>query len=254
MISRNETARPYPQFGVFLHARIGSTRLKGKVLLPLGDRSVIEHAMRSLRRCDAEVNLLLTDYESEERLAPIARSCGFELFAGSSEDVLARYASALRSHPVEYIVRATGDNPLVSSELVLSLLDLHIRRGADFSGYLGMPLGLGVEIVNSRVLLIEDAEARDPYEREHVNPFLYRRPERFSILHPEVHERYQLPDSSITLDTEEDYRYLTALYADLYTGEPLPVGPVLSWLKTHPRDIVKEGYRPGREGALRSVG
>ncbi|HUX19741.1 MAG TPA: hypothetical protein VMW69_00790, partial [Spirochaetia bacterium] len=134
MIAHDEAVRPYPRFGIFLQARIGSTRLKEKVLLPLGDRSVIEQAMRSLKRCDAELNLLLTDYESEDRLAPLVRTCGFELFAGSSEDVLSRYAGALRSHPVEYIVRATGDNPLVSSELVLSLLDLHIRMGADFSG------------------------------------------------------------------------------------------------------------------------
>ncbi len=241
-------------FGVFLQARIGSTRLKEKVLLELGGRTVIEQAMESLKRTGAAVYLLLTDFESEERLAPLARRCGFTLFAGSTNDVLSRYAGALFAHPVDYIVRATGDNPLVSSELVLSLLELHRSEQADFSGYLGMPLGLGVEIVNAEALRIENAEATEPYEREHVNPFLYRRPERFRILHPKAPQQYLLENRSVTMDTEDDYRYLCRLYAELYEGRPIEIGKLVSWLKTHPRNIVKEGHQPGREGALHSVG
>jgi spore coat polysaccharide biosynthesis protein SpsF len=240
-------------FGVFLQARIGSTRLKEKVLLPLADRTVVEHAMLSLRRCNAAVNVLLTDWESEERLSPFAQSCGFEIFAGPSEDVLARYAGAVVKFPVELIVRATADNPLVSSELVVSLLELHRRHHADYSGFLGMPLGLGVEIVNRTALLTEHREASDHYEREHVNPYLYRRPERFSILRPEVPESYRLSDYSVTLDTEEDYRYLSALYHELYTGGPIGVLRVIEWLKRNPRDNVKKGGDPGREGAAHTV-
>ena len=241
-------------FGVFLQARVGSTRLKEKVLLELGGRSVIEQAMESLKRTGAAVYVLVTDFESEERLAPLARRCGFELYAGSTDDVLSRYAGALSAHPVDYIVRATGDNPLVSSELVVSLLEVHRREKADFSGYLGMPLGLGVEIVNAEALRIENAEANEPYEREHVNPFLYRRPERFRILHPQAPAEYRLENRSVTMDTEEDYRYLRRLYDELYEGRPIEIGKLIPWLETHPRHIVKEGHQPGREGALHSIG
>lgn len=247
--------RPQSQrVGVFLQARLGSTRLPGKVLLPLAGKAVVEHAMTALRRCEADVNVLLTDYESADSLVQYARRCGFELFAGSSEDVLGRFASAARVYPVARVVRATADNPLVSSEFVDSLLRLHEDRRADFSGYLGMPVGLGVEIVNRDALLIEDREARDPFEREHVNPFLYRRPERFKIFQPEVEEPYRLADRSVTLDTEADYRYLEQLFGELYHGVPIEIDRVIGWLRDHPRPKAKEGCRSGPEGTLHSVG
>lgn len=251
---KRESSRSVPTVGVFLQARLGSTRLAEKVLLPLSGKTVVEHAMMSLRRCHADVYVLLTDFESERRLAPYARQCEYELFAGPSEDVLARYAGALERFRVDRIVRATADNPLVSSELATSLLSLHDRRGADFSGYVGMPLGLGVEIVNAEALRTEQRESRDPYEREHVNPFLYRRPERFSILKPEVPSRYRLPDRSVTLDTSDDYRFLSRLYGDLYEGEPIAIDAVVGWLSHHPRECKKGGGQAGHAGAVRPVG
>lgn len=254
MKRQREPASTKATFAVFLQARLGSTRLKEKVLLPLQGKSVIEHAMESLQGCRAPLNVLLTDRESEQRLAPYARRCGFDLFAGASNDVLARFAAAARAFPAERIVRATADNPLVSSELVLSLLELHRRHGADFSGYIGMPLGLGVEVVNASALFIEDREAEDPFEREHVNPFLYQRPDRFRILHPEVPARYRLADCSVTLDTEEDYRYLSRVYRALYEGMSIDTRRLVDWLRLHPRRSEEGGWQPGREGALHSIG
>lgn len=253
MNDRSRSGREPSRVGVFLQARIGSTRLKEKVLLPLEGRTVVEHAMLSLRRVDASVSLLLTDRKSEARLAPYAHRCGFDIYAGSSEDVLARFAGALREHPVDRIVRATADNPLVSSELVAELLTLHDESEADFSGFVGMPLGLGVEIVESHALLIEDREATDPYEREHVNPFLYRRPERFTVFHPVVPDAYRLDDRSVTLDTVEDYHYLTRLFAELYRGAPIDTLRVVEWLERHPRGREEKGGHPGQTGALRTV-
>lgn len=254
MTPKRESPRGNVGVGVFLQARIGSTRLKEKVLLSLAGRTAVEHAMMSLRCFEADIYLLLTDWESSRRLEPYARRCGFEVFPGSSEDVLARYAGALREHQVDRIVRATADNPLVSSDLAIDLLRLHVAGDADFSGFIGMPLGLGVEIVESEALLLEDREATDPYEREHVNPFLYRRPERFSILRPQVPAAYRMADRSVTLDTAEDYRYLTELFDELYSGRPIETLRVLDWLKRHPRSREAKEAHPGKEGALRSVG
>lgn len=246
--------RPEMSVGVFLQARIGSSRLKEKVLLSLGDRTVIEHALLSLKRVDAESYVLLVDHESAERLRPYAQRCGFELFAGSSTDVLARYAGAARAFPSELIVRATADNPLVSGDLVEQLLDLHIAYRADFSGFVGMPLGLGVEIVNREALLAEDRESVDPYEREHVNPFLYRRPERFSILHPRVPAEFRLMNRSVSLDTEEDLRYLQRIFGELYRGRPIDTVELVEWLRSNPRDPEKGEGLSGSESALHSVG
>jgi len=242
---------PGHALGIFLQARLGSTRLPMKVLMPLSGLPEIEHAMRALRRIPAEVHALLTDDDSFEALHPLARECGFLTFCGPDKDVLGRFALAARHYGVNRIMRATGDNPLVSRELAEELLVIHRREQADFSGFVGLPIGTGVEIVETHSLLTASEESRDPYEREHVNPFLYRRPERFKVLHPAVAARYSLPEASVTLDTEEDYRFLTCLFGELYSGEPIETGRLVEWLGTHDRREVLNGS--GARDALHTL-
>jgi spore coat polysaccharide biosynthesis protein SpsF len=104
----------------------------------------------------------------------LAREAGWEVFVGSKTDVLDRFVQAARAHAVSTIVRATGDNPLVSAGLANALLTHHRSRGADYSGFIGAPVGTGVEILD--VPALERAWASSPtdYQREHVGPALYQ--------------------------------------------------------------------------------
>ncbi len=217
---------------VFLQARLASSRLPEKVLLPLAGKSVIEHAMESLARVDVEVHALLTDEESVGRLERPARRCGFEVFAGDPDDVLARFAAAARHWNIDRYFRATGDNPLVSSRLALMLEELHAARGADFSGFLGPPLGTCVELVEAWALFAADREAVDPYEREHVSPFIYRRTDRFRVLRPWAPAAMLMPEARVTLDTVEDYELIKRAYDELYDGKPIETTALVSWLNT----------------------
>lgn len=221
------------KLGVFLQVRLGSTRLPGKALLPLEGRSVIEHAMEALRVVDADVHAILTDKKSLPDLEPIAGACGFEAFEGPEEDVLHRFALAVKHFGVDTYIRATGDNPLVSGPLAEDLLRYHLCNRADFSGYLGPPLGTGVEITRSGAILIADEEAVDPYEREHVSPFIYRRPERFTVRQPWAPDEVCFPESKVTLDTPADYEALKAVYRSLYRGKPIQTQTLVAWLKDH---------------------
>ena len=223
------------KIGVFLQVRLGSTRLPGKALLPLEGRSVIEHAMDALSVVKADVYALLTDSGSVEALEMLAERCGFETFEGPAEDVLKRYALAAEHYGVDTYIRATGDNPLVSGPLAEELLSCHIQKDADYSGYLGPPLGTGVEITRSAAVLSAVKEASDPYEREHVSPFLYRRPERFSINRPWAPKIVCLPGAKVTLDTAEDYEALKEIYGALYQGEPIQTHTLVAWLKNRER-------------------
>ena len=239
---------------VFLQARLDSTRLPRKALLPLAGRPVIEHAMDSLRRVRADLHVLLTDEASFAELKPHATLCGFLSFAGPKEDVLARFALAAREYRVDRIIRATGDNPLVSRELAQGLLLLHEKAGAAFSAFSGPPIGTGVEIVEAEALLCAADSAVDPYEREHVNPYLYRRPEQFAVNRPQAGEEFCLPGARVTLDTEEDYRFLLAVYRELYDGEAVETDRLVAWLKCQNRYTLQEGYQPGTESALHPIG
>ncbi|MFP4179870.1 MAG: cytidylyltransferase domain-containing protein [Spirochaetaceae bacterium] len=209
--------------GVFLQVRLDSSRLPGKALLPLEGDTVVGHAMRALRNVHAQVYLLLTDSESAGELRPHAEKAGFEVFAGAKDDVLLRYTDAARLYGVDRIIRATGDNPLVSAECADRICVLHRQAGADYSGFRGLPLGTGVECVEAEALFEAEKAAVSSYDREHVCPYLYRHPERFSIHTPQAPGQYRFPEARVTLDTEEDYIRLKELFKSLYNGSPVPI-------------------------------
>jgi spore coat polysaccharide biosynthesis protein SpsF len=216
---------------VVLQARLGSTRLPGKVLLPLGGTALIEQAMIRLSLVNADARVLAVDEGSARVLAPAAERRGFELLVGPEEDVLARYCLAIRRFKPELVIRATGDNPLVSFELAAMLVERRAERPSDYAGFLGMPLGMGVELVAAEALLRAEAEARSAPEREHVCPYIYGHPELFRIDRPQAPTEYLLPGASLTVDTAADYEALLRLYGSLYSGKPIPDASILDYLR-----------------------
>ena len=217
--------------GVFLQARIGSRRLPRKALLPLDGLTVLEAAMRALARVQTDVHALLTDAASAPEFQGLAASSGFVLFEGPEEDVLGRFCLAARRFAVERIVRATGDNPLVSPAQAAELLSLHERDGFDLGHFLGPPLGTGVEVVTTAALGRADSHSSDPYEHEHITTYLYRNRDRFNVAEASAPPRWSYPRGMVTIDTEEDYGRVRRLFAELYRGEPIETEEVISWLK-----------------------
>ena len=218
--------------GVFLQVRLDSTRLPKKALLPLGEKTVVEHAMRALSLVEADSYVVLTDEESAEELYPYVRDENFELFVGSKEDVLKRYADAAREYGCGRVVRATGDNPLVSAEAARRICALHEESSADYSGFRGLPLGTGIECVETQALFEAEHEAGSRHEREHVCPYIYEHPDRFIVNRPQAPSEYHFPEGRVTLDTKEDYKRLEELYEQLYRGGPVPIMEVIRYLST----------------------
>jgi spore coat polysaccharide biosynthesis protein SpsF len=216
---------------IVLQARLGSTRLRGKALLPLGGSSILEQAMASLALVSSGLRVLATDEASAAALRPAAARQGFELLVGPAEDVLARYCLAIRRFKPDLVLRATGDNPLVSRELANLLIDRRATRPCDYAGYVGMPSGMGVELVASEALLRAEAEAREAPEREHVCPYICGHPEIFRVDRPEAPAEYFLPGASVSVDTAADYEAMLRLYGALYCGRPIPDAAVLDYLR-----------------------
>jgi len=220
-----------PKTGIFLQARLGSTRLPGKALLKLEGKAIITHAMEALNGTAADIRVLLTDYQSLEKISPYAEACGFEVFAGSADDVLDRYLKAAEKYSVDTIIRATGDNPLVDGRAADLIRQSHEAAAADYSGFDNMPLGTGVEVLETTALETAAAESDDPYDHEHVSPYLYKNPGRYRINRINAPAGLCLPGSSVTVDTESDYLRLKKLYADLYRGCPLLIEEIIPWLR-----------------------
>jgi len=227
-------ARPRVITGVFLQGRVGSSRLPGKALLDLAGAPSILRAMQALRPVRADVHALVTDEESTPAFRPLAAVAGFRLFTGPALDVLERYCLAAEYFGVTRVVRATGDNPLVSAALANRNLRLHRRLRADLSRFRGAPLGTGVEVVETSALQAARAASADPYDHEHVTPYVLGRREEFRVFEIDCPRGVRLPDARVTLDTRADYEHLTRIFAALYRGRPVPTERLVRWLKKHP--------------------
>jgi spore coat polysaccharide biosynthesis protein SpsF len=198
-----------------LQARIDSSRLNGKSLLPLGDRPLVFRVMEALAFLPCEKKILACPEDSVSAFAPLAEEVGFILVPGPKEDVLARYCLAIRKFGADRVIRATADNPFVFVDAAIAIESEASALGADYAGYFGLPYGAGVESVASEALLRAEREAEAPDEREHVCPYLYRHPELFRLHRPLAPRRWQGPDCRITVDTKEDYDRANSLYERL---------------------------------------
>jgi spore coat polysaccharide biosynthesis protein SpsF len=203
---------------VIVQARMGSSRLPGKSLLPFGASTLLQHVVERLRRMQTPVDLVVATSTNPEddAIADACRTDGVAVFRGDPDDVLARFAGAVASLPVRptLVLRVCADRPLVDPDLADELLAAYAPAGrpAYLSNTLAKsyPDGLDLELVRTDALLAGAAEAGDPYEREHVTPFVYRRPERFSLV------GYDCPYGNhsgvrVTIDTLRDYEALRSV-------------------------------------------
>ena len=195
-----------------LQARLDSTRLEGKCLLPLGGRPLIFRVMEALAGVHCDTKVLACPEDCVEPFGPLAEEAGFELIPGSKDDVLARYCLVIRRLNADRVIRATGDNPFVFSDAAQTLNEEAAALGADYSGYYGLPYGAGVESVNAGALLRAEREAQTTYERENVCPYLYGHPELFRLHRPYAPRCWQGSEMRVTVDTEEDYRRACTLF------------------------------------------
>ena len=200
---------------IVLQARVDSSRLPGKALLPLGGKPMILRVMEALNRTPAEMRVLACAEDSESAFAELAGEAGFTLLAGPKEDVLGRFCLAIRSFGIRHVIRATGDNPFVFTDAVYTITTEALTLNADYAGYGGLPLGAGVEYVNANALLCAGDEAASQYDREHVCPYLYTHPEKFLLHRPLAPQHWQFPKIRLTVDTQQDYEQAQLLYAAL---------------------------------------
>lgn len=223
--------------GIFVQVRLASTRLARKALLEVAGYPMIVHAMRALKGVPAAARSLLTVEDDVSALQPLAEAEGFAVFCGPEDDVLSRFTQAAGAMGVDRIVRATGDSPLVSPDLCRRALTAHAATGADLSHFMGMPLGTGVEVVETRALARAARDATAPDEREHITTHLYRRCTEYAIREWYTPRCYTFPGADVSVDSPEDYERIQAVFDDLYRGDPVELQDVVGWLRRNPEHV-----------------
>lgn len=208
-----------------LQARMSSTRLPGKVLAPVLGEPMIGRQIERLRRAsriDALVVATSVD-PSDDPLAAYCEGLGVPVFRGSLHDVLDRFCGVLRTYPAtEVLIRLTADCPLADWSVVDRVIEHHVGEGADYTNNTmperTFPQGLDVEAVRPGALFEVGREAVDPYEREHVTPFIYRRPDRYRLAN--VARSPSLGALRWTVDLPADLAFVRDVYGELYPSDP----------------------------------
>lgn len=204
-----------------LQARLNASRLPGKVLLPLGAFRLIDWAIQRLATV-VPVIPCIPDSATDD---PLSEYLAGDCVRGPEADVLRRLALAAEScDGVEWVLRATADNPFVLPEFIQPALAAAAAADADYCSIEGAPLGSTVEMVRREALVRLDQLVVASDEREHATLGLLRRPERFRITRWQVPVEYHLPDLRLTVDTPDDYRWVASLLP-----EELTVPATFAW-------------------------
>jgi len=207
-----------------LQARLSSTRLPGKVLLPVLGQPMILRQIERVRRAariDRLVVATSTD-PSDDPLAAVLTGAGVAVHRGSLDDVLGRFIGALDATPADHVVRLTGDCPLIDPGLIDATIALCLERGADYAQNRlidkGYPKGQDVEVITAEALRRAAAQASTPEEHEHVTWGVWNQPDRYRIvrLEPPVDEGHV----RWTVDRPDDYAFVCAVYDALYASRP----------------------------------
>ena len=207
-----------------LQARMSSSRLPGKVMAPILGTPMIGRQVERLRRSREIGKLVVATSErpDDDRLAAYCASLDLPVFRGALDDVLGRFHGALQAFgPAGTVVRLTADCPLADWEVVDLAVRTHRQGGFDYTSNSmerTYPHGLDVEVAQVHALEAAWREAADPYEREHVTPFLYRRPERFGLGSVEAAD--PRPQLRWTVDLPADLDFVTHVYETLYPANP----------------------------------
>lgn len=224
---------------VIVQCRISSTRLPGKALKLLGGKPVLEWTLNSMRKVNAARYIVATDEASYDQLFPVAKSCGWEIFAGPLDDVLERFCMIIRKVKCSTVLRATADNPFLFYEAAQLLCNEFEKQSriskCDYMTWTGLPHGSGVEIFRADSLLEACAGTDDAYEHEHVGPALYNHKNRFTSLFFKAPERFYFPEYRTTIDTPSDFRRALAVVNKLSDGkmpdEPYTTEQIMSAVK-----------------------
>jgi spore coat polysaccharide biosynthesis protein SpsF (cytidylyltransferase family) len=199
---------------VVVQARMGSTRLPGKVLERVGSVPLLAFLLRRLAPLKPECDLVVatSDLSRDEAIVEVAEAEGVSVSRGSESDVLDRFVRAAAPLSPEVVVRLTADNPCVDAALVKRALG--VWEAAPPTPYLlthegGYPHGLTVEVVSWKALNEAWQSARQPEDREHVTKWIRERPERWPHVAPRA--PFATRGISLTVDTADDLQMLRSL-------------------------------------------
>ncbi|MBX3006540.1 MAG: glycosyltransferase family protein [Melioribacteraceae bacterium] len=208
-------------YSVIIQARMGSTRLPGKILKPLSGKPMLLHVYERLQK-SAYINqtiIATTDLSEDDTVENFCALNNIKCFRGSSDDVLSRYYHTAHKYNCEVIIRITADCPLIDPFIIDKMI-LEFENNIDKVDYLSntlirsFPRGLDTEIFKLNALARAFNNATSTFDREHVTPYIYNNHEIFRLIN--FANEIDLSAHRWTVDTIEDFNLVEIIYNKLF--------------------------------------
>lgn len=213
---------------VIIQARMGSTRLPGKVLKTLADKTVLAHVIERAQAFQnvQEILVATTHGCQDDPIVEEAERLGVIVYRGSESDVLSRYYEAALQTKADTVIRITSDCPLIDPEVSSFIIREYLEN--EKCDYVSntlqrtYPRGLDTEVFSYSSLEAAHRETRESHDREHVTPYIYNNRDRFFCRSVVCQDG--TPEYRWTLDTPEDWELIRRIYEGLYCP-----GRLFSW-------------------------
>lgn len=208
-----------------IEARMKSSRLPGKVLKPILGKPMLELLVERIKqsKCIDKIVVATTESASDDPIESLTQRLDIGCFRGSEDDVLDRVLQAARRYSADIIVEITGDCPLIEAEKIDRMLVSyqHMKYDIMMNRLDGSyPPGMGLRIFWRETLEKINRLTQDPVDHEHVTLYAWEHPEIFSLYHFQNNLDKKYWDIRLTVDNEEDFVFIGAIFNELYPQNP----------------------------------
>lgn len=223
-----------------IEARMKSSRLPGKVLLPVCGKPLLELMIERLRQVPELDSIVIatTADSSCQPIEDLAKRLGVGCFRGSEDDVLDRVLRAAQSANADLIVETTGDCPLMDPEIVSEVIREFRSHDVDYCANVLQrthPRGMDVQVFPTKVLARVAEMTNEPSDREHVSIYIYSHPELFRLHNVTSSLTHEEADLRLTVDTPDDFRLVSEIFQRLYpTNSRFRLADILKLMREHP--------------------
>lgn len=226
-----------------IEARMTSTRLPGKVMLPFTGKPDLEVMIERLQRSRTldQIIIATTINPKDEAIVRLCRKLGIAFYRGSEADVLDRLVKAGRFAKADIIVETTSDCPVIDWRHVDHLVNLFFSGNYDYVSNIitrSFPRGFDIQVFPLAILEQVEKIATEPTYREHPSFFIYTHPQEFRLKNWRARGRMFWPDLRVTLDTPKDYQVLTQIFNHFYPkNSDFSAADVVDFLISHPEIV-----------------
>ncbi|MEY8214667.1 MAG: glycosyltransferase family protein [Colwellia sp.] len=255
---------------IILQARMSSSRLPNKVLMPILGKPMLAQQIARLSTVKTPHKLIIatSEQQSDDAIESLCQQLNVNCFRGSLNDVLKRYVQAVHAYSPSYnksnlskksknvktIVRLTGDCPLIDSEIIDKVIDLYLSTKVDYCSNCSpatLPDGLDVEVFSLSALELADKLAKKPSEREHVTPFIRNNPAIFSTAN--YNHQPDLSHYRWTVDEAVDFEFVTKVYQSLFHKNPyFNLNDIINLMQQQPELVTINQDIKRNEGLIKS--